>query len=154
MRPIPLSTRALLARGLRLAAVAALAVGVTIGPLQSASAAPGSELLGWGDNLNYQLGDGLPGRTSPGVVHGLRDVVQIDSGSGHTLALTRDGTLWGWGRNVFGQIGDGSTTNRPAPVKVPLAGVVSFSTGGGTSMAVTADGTVWAWGFNLFGQVG
>lgn len=34
---------------------------------------------------------------------------QVVGGSGHTLVLDGDGTLWGWGYNKYGSVGDGST---------------------------------------------
>jgi alpha-tubulin suppressor-like RCC1 family protein len=36
----------------------------------------------------------------------LTEIVAIDAGSNHTLALRNDGTVWACGRNNYGQIGN------------------------------------------------
>lgn len=43
----------------------------------------------------------------PTTVEGLEeeDIVQISAGQDHTLALTRNGTIYAWGRNQSGQLG-------------------------------------------------
>jgi hypothetical protein len=43
------------------------------------------------------------------------NVTAVSGGSGHSLFLKSDGSLWGMGWNVIGQLGDGtySSTNRP-----------------------------------------
>lgn len=83
------------------------------------------------------------------------DVQTIAAGSGHTLALKNDGTVWAWGDNYYGQLGDGTTTERHAPVQVTgLAGVTAIAAGGGHTVALRNDGTVWAWGDNYYGQLG
>ena len=46
---------------------------------------------------------------------GLSEVVAIDAGNGHSLALKADGTARAWGNNGYGQLGDGSTTNAVLP---------------------------------------
>ena len=39
----------------------------------------------------------------------------IAAGSGHTVALKTDGSLWAWGDNTYGQLGDGTTVIKPSP---------------------------------------
>ncbi|WP_309889945.1 RCC1 repeat-containing protein [Archangium sp.] len=111
----------------------------------------------WGFNGSGQLGTGSagPSRSTPAPVPGLTHVVDIDTGSGHSLALKSDGTVWAWGYNAYGQLGDGTTTPRYVPVQVPgLTGVVAIAAGELHSLALKSDGTVLAWGRNGNGQLG
>jgi hypothetical protein len=88
-------------------------------------------------------------------VRGLRDVVALAAGHGHTLALQVDGTVWAWGNGTLGQLGDGTTSSRSTPVQVSgLTDVVAIAAGGGHSLARTADGSAWAWGLNDAGPAG
>ena len=43
------------------------------------------------------------------------DWVAVACGSGQSLALKTDGSLWAWGDNTFGQLGLGDTKNRTHP---------------------------------------
>ncbi len=68
---------------------------------------------------------------------GLRDVEAVAAGSGHCLALKRNGTVVAWGRNDYHQ----------ADVPPDLRNVVAIAAGGSTSMALKADGSVVTWGY-------
>jgi alpha-tubulin suppressor-like RCC1 family protein len=115
----------------------------------------------WGNNINGQLGDGsTTQRNTPVQVSGLSSVTMtaIAAGSGHTVVLKNDGTVWAWGNNTNGQLGDGSTTQRNAPVQVSGLSSVTMMTGiaagFGHTVALRSDGTVWTWGKNSKGQLG
>jgi alpha-tubulin suppressor-like RCC1 family protein len=96
------------------------------------------------------------------------DAVNVSSGDDHSLALTRDGTVYAWGSGTEGQLGIGPMpviqfrTRTPAPmrfmpmpVQVPDLGDVRAIAAGGThSLALLKDGTVRAWGYNRTGQLG
>ncbi|MEI6452458.1 MAG: RCC1 domain-containing protein, partial [Actinomycetes bacterium] len=43
--------------------------------------------------------------------------VSVATGSHHTLALQRDGSLWAWGSNDCGQLGLGDTDKRDRPTR-------------------------------------
>lgn len=112
----------------------------------------------WGYNDSGQLGneteldDFSP---TPSQVK-ISDVVQIDAGLSHTLALKADGTVWAWGNNRQGQLGTGNTFDSEFPVQVgsSLEGfndIIDVSAGG-YSLALKADGTVWEWGEFLLKQ--
>lgn len=116
----------------------------------------------WGLNGNGEMGDGtiFTHRSSPTQVPGLSDIVAMDGGAGHVLAVKADGTVRAWGSNGQGQLGNGTTSVGgcvcvTTPVQVSgLTGVVAVSGGIGHSLALKGDGTVWAWGDNSDGQLG
>lgn len=111
----------------------------------------------WGLNSSRQLGNGYntPNNSvaEPTEVYGLENIVSIECGIYHSLALDNDGTVWSWGYNSHSQLGDGTTINRDEPKKV-IDDVQSVSAGYYHSLALKKDGTVWAWGFNGFNQIG
>ncbi len=118
----------------------------------------------WGYNNEGQIGNGTTNTTGCFCVQTptqttISDVVQIEAGAFHTLALKSDGTVWAWGFNENGQLGDNSTANRSIPVQVGagvagFTGIIAISAGDSHSMALKSDGTVWIWGGNQFGQIG
>ncbi|MEN6355760.1 MAG: RCC1 repeat-containing protein [Armatimonadota bacterium] len=82
-------------------------------------------------------------------------VIAVTAGSGHTVALRSDGTVWAWGHNDRGQLGDGTEVDKSAPVQVSgLDGVVAIAAGWCHTVALKSDGTVWAWGDNTQAQLG
>jgi len=78
----------------------------------------------------------------------------IGNGSGHTILLKSDGTVWGWADNYSGQLGDGTHAERPTPVQAIVSGIIYIATGTGHSLALKPDGTVWAWGSSYNGKLG
>lgn len=79
----------------------------------------------------------------------------VAGGSGHTVVLKPDGSVWSFGLNSNGQLGDNTTTTRKSPIAVSgLPSVVAVAAGSAHSLALTAAGDVWAWGDNLYGQLG
>ena len=110
----------------------------------------------WGDNSNWQLGDGTKEkRYTPVQVKGLTNVAAISAGWAHTIALKKDGTVWSWGGNFFGEVGDGTIEEKDFPVQaMGLTNVVALSSGDSHTMALKKDGTVWTWGANFQGQLG
>ncbi len=69
-----------------------------------------STVLAWGYGGSGVLGDGTTIFLNPNPVPvvGLTSIVSIACGSGHSLALKSDGTLWSWGGNGYGQLGNGT----------------------------------------------
>ena len=124
---------------------------------QTPAFAAGSNVYAWGDNADGQLGNGT---TTAHTTHGasvLSNVVDLDGGREHVVALDSSGAVWCWGHNQYGQIGDGTKTNRLVPTRVTFTGnpvITAIGTGHYHSMALDADGSVWCWGFNKWGILG
>jgi alpha-tubulin suppressor-like RCC1 family protein len=89
-------------------------------------------IIGWGKNSKGEL---------PGPA--LTDVVQIDGGDFHVVAVKGDGTVASWGSNSEGQ----------ATVPPGLTGVVQVSAGKNHSLALLSTGRVVGWGSNSMGQL-
>lgn len=116
---------------------------------------------GWGSNWdgsnkeNYFISGITEDLTVPTRIEGLSNVLAIDYGITHALALKSDGTIWSWGQNYVGALGDGSNKTRSIPALVAgIEDVKAVSAGAMYSLALKNDGTVWAWGYNNNGQLG
>ncbi|WKU07125.1 RCC1 domain-containing protein [Micromonospora sp. HUAS LYJ1] len=120
----------------------------------AAAADPGAQVLAWGRNDDYQLGNGSnvkairPERVllPAGVV-----ITDIAVSPDHGLALTTTGSVYAWGSNYNGQLGDGTFTdrNRPVPVLLSLpagVAVTDLVAGISVSLAMTSDGGLYGWG--------
>jgi uncharacterized repeat protein (TIGR02543 family) len=87
-------------------------------------------------------------------------VVSLDSGSGHTLALTSIGRVLAIGRNMSGQLGDATISDRWtfAPViftdLLSEEKIVKIEAAGANSYAFTSLSRVFGWGSNTTGMVG
>jgi alpha-tubulin suppressor-like RCC1 family protein len=128
-------------------------------------------VVAWGTNDEGQLGNGPMGATgelgrypkpsiTPVRVTGLTNVIQIEAGTKHAVALRKDGTVWAWGTRDDGAIGDGRPkTLRPVmaigPTQVTgLQGITQIAATRFHNLALRADGKVMAWGLNHDGQLG
>ncbi|MCL2680698.1 MAG: hypothetical protein FWF11_04400, partial [Coriobacteriia bacterium] len=80
----------------------------------------------------------------------------FSAGSGHSLAIKPDGTLWAWGWNSNARTGLNTTVgNQVVPVQVDTAtNWAQVSAGDAHSLATRTDGTLWAWGSNLNARTG
>ena len=128
-------------------------------------------VVAWGSNDEGQLGNGPMGATgelgrypkpsiTPVRVTGLTNIIQIEAGKKHAVALRKDGTVWAWGTRDEGAIGDGQPkTLRPVmalgPTQVKgLEGITQIAATGHHNLALRSDGKVMAWGLNHDGQLG
>lgn len=116
----------------------------------------GPGIVSWGDNRSGQLGDGstAPNRAYWGAVNLDGTWNAIAAGTGHTLVLKTDGSVWAWGENGKGQLGIGTTNDARTPYTTQINNVVAIAAGGSHGLALKNDGTVWAWGANDGGQLG
>jgi alpha-tubulin suppressor-like RCC1 family protein len=125
----------------------------------------------WGRNIEGELGIGAPSAssTTPVVVSGIDDCVQITGGAYHTCVLHAGGTVSCWGSNGSGQLGQSpeqvtTTCARsagpavpclPSPALVPgLSNVAEIGAGERYGCARMKDMTVACWGDNSVGQLG
>lgn len=109
----------------------------------------------WGDNYGGALGvDPATDRSFTPVRAGtLAGVAAVSAGTGYSIALKEDGTVWTWGLNLFGQLGNGGTVDDSSPAQVQgLSEVVAVAAGEQHGLALKKDGTVWAWGAGFLGN--
>jgi alpha-tubulin suppressor-like RCC1 family protein len=119
----------------------------------------------WGNNGGGQLGDyfsenfsavpvkvgvSIFGTTTPGF----DNIIAIEAGQGHSLALKADGTVWAWGANGDGQLGTGDNNLAFHPLQLGLSNIIAIGGGDQHSIALKSDGTLWGWGQNGAGQLG
>ena len=115
------------------------------------------KVWGWGSD-GREVGTGSASAVSqPRVIPIPEKVIQISSGSNHSLALTDTGKVFAWGWNGHGQIGLGESADYNAswqyssPVQVSIPGgrtINKISAGGFQSFAIANDNSIWGWGIN------
>jgi len=118
-------------------------------------------LWGMGDDKFGELGDGDGDSfTQTKAVTQLKRVTKahwndIAVGSGFTIGLKADGTLWAWGNNAHGNLGVGSYDYSDIPRAVdserPWTAVAA---GYGFAVGATRDAELFAWGENSGGVLG
>ncbi len=116
-------------------------------------------VYGWGLNWYGEVGDGTGGaeseRLTPVRVGSATNWTMVAAGSGHSVGLRSDGSIWAWGINWYGQLGNGSNTDRSSPVQMGSGkDWVAVSAGESHTLGLKRDGTLWAWGRNYEGQLG
>src|SRR5262245_13782680 len=152
-----------------------LAVVVAILAALAATPSPGQTApvaAGWGTESDGELGNGPPltGLSVPGPVLNaaggccLDQLVDLQTGIAHSLALDAQQRLWTWGDNSAGQLGIGSLSPAASALPIQVPGFVarlpaapqqeSIAAEGGHALAIDANGAVWAWGINNSGQLG
>lgn len=114
-------------------------------------------VVAWGDR-RVSGGDDT---STPVTIAGLTDIIDIDAGTAHAIALDGAGTVYAWGGGELGQLGTddpgvliGSGVGSISPLTVAIPAAEQVSTAGGLSLVLTRDGQVFAWGDNGYGQLG
>lgn len=121
---------------------------------------PMPTLFGWGRNnaqypalgLNNTTNYSSPKQTGSGT----KDWLHVSAGTGFTIAIKENNTLWAWGYNVLGALGtSGAGSYVSSPVQVgALTNWLTVSSGYNYNLAIKTDGTLWSWGKNDVGQLG
>lgn len=111
-------------------------------------------VITWGSDANGALGNGTPlsSSSTPVSVAGLTDVIDVDDGHYHSLALKANGTVWGWGQNSLGQLAQGNETSpKTSPVQWgSISDAVGIFGGRDMTYVLDADGALWcSGGFGL-----
>lgn len=114
-------------------------------------------LMCWGDNGDWQLGDGTQTRRMLPVVGGAGGLYsQVAMGDQHACAIAHpSGALKCWGLNTNGRLGDGTTTTRSQPVTVDSGTMyVKIAAGVAHTCGITNAGVLKCWGLNTNGRLG
>lgn len=100
----------------RIVKVIPKAVKIATSGLISAIVDVDSNVWMWGTVYSSGVySDPLFSSSLPQKVEGLSDIVDVDCGEYHCIALDKNGYVWAWGSNIKGILGDGSTNNRMTP---------------------------------------
>jgi alpha-tubulin suppressor-like RCC1 family protein len=78
-------------------------------------------LYAWGNDADYQLGDGKTANEGrPEQIRAPFGVTYrtLATGGATSYAISTAGNVYAWGANVVGQVGDGTTTTAKQPVQV------------------------------------
>ncbi len=138
-------------------------IAIACGDTHSLALKSDSTVWTWGANWWGQLGDGTTSESAtanpiPRQVVGtsgvgyLTEVIAIEGGNRHSMALRSDGTVCMWGANWYGTLGDGTSVDTNTPVFVVGiggAGVLSDITEIACNMkplALRTDNKVLRWG--------
>jgi alpha-tubulin suppressor-like RCC1 family protein len=93
--------------------------------------------------------------STPTLISGLTDIVEVRTGSTFTCARRSDGAVLCWGDNSYGQLGNNTMVPRSTPDVVNgIPPMIELGVGGGHICALTQDETVYCWGHNVVGQAG
>jgi hypothetical protein len=118
--------------------------------------------VSWGVNSAGTVGDGTASNSTrrPHLHSVPVDVVDVDGGHPHTVALTASGEVWTWGFSNVGELGRGTWFGAGyTPQQIgtgsdgALADVVDIACGNSHSLAVEQDGRIRSWGSNFYGQL-
>jgi alpha-tubulin suppressor-like RCC1 family protein len=133
-------------------------VAVAAGPSHTLFVKIDGSVYSMGRQASGRLGDGEDntyGKVStPTLITSIKNVVGVAAGTGHSLFLKADGTVWGVGANNNGELGQGylgpsrpDYTMRLAPVQIPLPGVASaVYAAADRSFVLLANGDLYAMG--------
>jgi alpha-tubulin suppressor-like RCC1 family protein len=106
-------------------------------------------LWAWGFNTNRgQLGDNtMINKSSPVQIPGTAWSDVDVGGSGTSIALKTDGTLWTWGDDDEGRLGNNTAgVHKSSPIQIPGTSWCGIVGGQYGNAGLKTDGTLWAWG--------
>ena len=141
---------------------------LTAGDSHSCALKSDGSVACWGENADWQLGNGVVPPATPGFVvvnpvnaatpqpvTGLTGATALASGRYHNCAVKSDGSAVCCGANWSTQMGNDTYIDASTPVAIAgLTGVKALSAGEEHSCALKTDGTVACWGLNSNSQLG
>ena len=111
----------------------------------------------WGSNGTAALGNGGSGRglpvATPTPFGSLAPVAAVSAGTGHGIAVLRNGEVWGWGYRGYLDCSFGETAATPMRIS-GAANIVAASAGSEHTLLLRGDGVVLSFGCNDSGQLG
>ena len=119
-------------------------------------------IMSFGNNNVGQLGaftDNLPAQEPIWVVNdsgaALGQIIDVDAGNKHSIALRTDGGILVWGDNSFGQLADDQLPKSLNPILMTsLNNAIKITSGDNFNLAILADKSLATWGANGSGQLG
>lgn len=132
-------------------------------PTVTHSQSPNYCLYAWGGNNSGQFGNGttLSSIQIPSGVITSFDILELESGSLHSIAISTSKNLYLWGSNTYGQIGDGTTTQKTSPTQISINSQNSaenewskINASQFHSFAINSLGQLYGWGRNNNWQLG
>lgn len=114
----------------------------------------------WGNNGDYQLGEGTSTwRRYPALVSSAFPFAQISAGNYHSCGVTTSHVALCWGNNERGELGDSSRTARSIATQVSsvrgdLPDFRTLSAGLLHTCGLTISNVAYCWGENSYGGLG
>lgn len=136
---------------------------ISVGHNHVLAIAEDDTLWGWGDNVNGQLAKNPSTSATILTPTKLSDLKwqSIACGLGHSVGITKDGSLYAWGINSRYQIPYVPAGGSPAlqynspqlQNQGPIGGWLEVKCGNDHNMALRSDGYLYTWGDNTYGQL-
>jgi len=77
----------------------------------------------------------------------LDNIIQVESGNSHSVALSKEGYVYTWGKNEYGQLGNTSEQTKNVATRIDsLTGIVKVDAYKNISSAINSDGEIYIWG--------
>lgn len=141
---------------------------VSVGTYNSVVVTNKNRVFIWGSNGDGQLGNNtridasIPLEiTARFELYDNEDIIEVNTGASHSLALTSLGRVFAWGDNVYGMLGTGDYYDHLKPYEITdkfnLDGEDYISHTYITdahSYAISNQGRVFSWGYNVDGIIG